>query len=90
MPTRVAKPAIDPMAITWYMPSEMPTLSVHDFGTPGPMTWPIRTNRMPKWNSGLPMRSSRDSYSCDDRVGQPNLSYLYRQKCPTMNTARQL
>ena len=29
---------------------------------------------MPKWNSGLPSRSSRFSYSWDDRVVQPNLS----------------
>ena len=26
---------------------------------------------MPKWNSGLPMRSSLDSYICDERVVQP-------------------
>jgi hypothetical protein len=29
---------------------------------------------MPKWNNGLPMRNSLDSYSCEDRVVQPNWS----------------
>ena len=38
------------------------------------MTWPNTTTRMPKWNIGLAIRSSRDSYSCDERVVQPNLS----------------
>ena len=32
------------------------------------------TTRMPKWNSGEPIRSSRDSYSWDERVVQPNWS----------------
>ena len=44
---------------------------------------------MPKWNSGLPMRNSRLSYSCEDRVVQPNLSYRYRQRWPTAKTVRQ-
>ena len=39
-----------------------------------PITWPTITTRMPKWNSGLPIRNSLLSYSCDERVVQPNLS----------------
>ena len=51
------------------------------------MKWPMTTTRMPKWNSGLPIRSSRDSYISDDLVVQPNLSYRYRQARPSTNTA---
>jgi hypothetical protein len=29
---------------------------------------------MPKWKMGLPMLSSRDSWICEDREVQPNLS----------------
>ena len=52
-----------------------------------PMTCPTITTRMPKWNSGLPIRSSRLSYSCDERVVQPNLSYRYRHHRPTTRIA---
>jgi hypothetical protein len=63
MPISVPKPATAPTetAEKWYMPSEMPTSSVHDFGTPRPITWPRKTARIPKWNSGLPHRNSRSS-----------------------------
>ena len=54
----------------------MPSASVHDLGTTSPITWPPMTPSNPKWNSGLPQRSRRFSYSCDERVVQPNLSYL--------------
>ena len=43
---------------------------------------------MPKWNSGLPQRSTLASYSWDERVVQPNLSYRYRQIDPPRSTAR--
>jgi hypothetical protein len=33
------------------------------------------------------MRSSRDSYSWDDRVVQPNLSYRYRHIVPATRIA---
>ena len=51
------------------------------------MTWPTMTTRMPKWNIGLPIRNNRDSYSCDERVVQPNLSYRYRHQVPTTTIA---
>ena len=75
-PTTVQKPAIAPIttASQWYASCEMPTASVHDLGITRPMMCPPITNNSPKWNSGLPQRSRRDSYSCEDRVVQPNLS----------------
>ena len=41
-----------------------------------PKKWPAMTARRPKWNSGEAIRSSRDSYSWEDLVVQPNWSYL--------------
>jgi hypothetical protein len=62
-PTSVQTPASPPIisALTWYSSWEIPAASVQDFGTTSPPTCPMITNSSPKWNSGLPMRSSRDS-----------------------------
>jgi hypothetical protein len=59
----------------WYTCWLTRIASVHDCGITRPMMWPKITTRMPKWNLGLAIRRSRDSYSCDERVVQPNLSY---------------
>ena len=63
MPTSVQKPAIPPnsSALKWYSPRRSPTASVQDSGTTRPPMCPMMTTRMPKWNSGDPIRSSRDS-----------------------------
>ncbi len=63
MPARVQTPAMPPKssALKWYMPSEIPTASVQSSGITRPPTWPMKTTRMPKWKSGDPIRSSRDS-----------------------------
>ena len=53
----------------------MPKNSIHEIGITSPPRWPAMTKIRPKWNSGEPIRSSRDSYSCDERVVQPNWSY---------------
>ena len=44
-----------------YVCRSRPTASVTDCGTSRPMTWPRITPSIPKWNSGLPIRSSRTS-----------------------------
>ena len=41
-----------------------------------PTMCPISTARIPKWNSGEAIRSSFPSYRDDERVVQPNWSYL--------------
>ncbi len=63
MPTSVQTPAMPPKssALKWYSPSLTPTASVHDSGMTRPPMCPTKTSRMPKWNSGEPIRSSRDS-----------------------------
>ncbi len=63
MPTSVQKPATPPTdsATAWYCSCVIPTASVHDIGMTRPPMCPTMTNTSPKWNSGLPIRSSRDS-----------------------------
>jgi hypothetical protein len=57
-----------------YWPSEIATASVADSGISRPPMCPSATSRIPKWNSGLPSRSCRFSWSWRPRVVQPNLS----------------
>src|SRR6476659_9506638 len=71
----------------WYPSWLNPTALVQLSGMTSPMMCPKITTRMPKWKSGLPIRSSRLSYSWDDRVVQPNLSYRYRHQVPTTRIA---
>jgi hypothetical protein len=62
-PATAAIPAGMPpaRAMTWYVCGLSPNALVHTCGMIRPMTWPMTTPSMPKWNSGLPMRSSLSS-----------------------------
>lgn len=58
----------------WYMCWSIPIQSVNAFGMIRPTTWPMNTASSAKWNRGEANFSSFDSYSCDERVVQPNWS----------------
>ncbi|CKP13380.1 Uncharacterised protein [Mycobacterium tuberculosis] len=39
----------------------MPNALVQESGMNRPITWPMITSKLPKWNIGLPIDSNRDS-----------------------------